>query len=68
MDGIPPARRPEKAVLMAELRRMGVEFSAADTGANLHQLLLASQPDPLDHDGDGKKGGSKPGRRTRKAG
>jgi len=26
----------------------------------------ASAPDPLDHDGDGKKGGSKPGQRVKK--
>lgn len=58
---VPSNRRPEKAVIMADLKRLGVEFNPAAKGSDLHELLLEHSADPLDHDADGTKGGSKPG-------
>lgn len=45
MSGLPPERRPEKAVLMADLKRLGVEFSSLMPGNVLHEMLLDALPD-----------------------
>lgn len=41
-------------------------FSARDSMDDTHVPAPANEPHPLDHDGDGRKGGSLPGRRKRK--
>lgn len=72
-DGNPPVLLDKKVcssteeadALCAAARDAGVQFFTAD------MLALVTEPpaparDPLDHDGDGRKGGSKP--RSRKEG
>jgi hypothetical protein len=60
-------RRQSRAVMMAELRRAGVEHTASMPSADMEALYNdvaaprdAPARDPLDHDGNGRKGGSKP--------
>ncbi len=55
-----PASRRDARVLVA-IRK--AEYVTADAVPEEPEPVTDAASDPLDHDGDGRKGGSKPGRR-----
>lgn len=40
---VAPPRRPDKAVIMKDLKRKGIPFNPMDAGSKLHALLQASE-------------------------
>lgn len=50
----------EKGYYGSVVREAGDTFVLADEAHFSSRWMVAAQPDPLDHDGDGRKGGSKP--------
>ena len=41
---VPDNRRPDKAIITKELKRLGIEFSPLEHGSALYAKLLAAKP------------------------